>query len=93
MNVHFSTNFLVVGNDYFADRDAGYAAMDKQFARVSEQYVRAKTDAGPIDPIAQVSRQALVEQAVSAFGETQMRESAQAMQTIIDRYEIRTPVA
>ena len=91
MSVHFAPSFLVVGNDYFADRDAGYAAMGKEFDRISEKYTRVKADAGPLDPVARVSRRALVEQAVSSFGGTLMHESPHVMQAIISRYQVPTP--
>ena len=75
MTLHFAPSFLVVGHDYFQDRQKGFKAMDDIFGKTNKNYAISKVPAGPIDPIAQVARQAAVEHSIAAFATHQMREA------------------
>ena len=88
MTLHFASSFLVVGDDYFADRDAGFAAMDKTLGGINERYVRAKA-VGPIDPIERVSRRAAVEHALAQVADVTLRERPEEMQGLLDRLQPR----
>jgi hypothetical protein len=89
MRLHFAPSFLVAGQDYFADRAAGYDAMDALFGSVSEQYVKAKAALGPSDPIERVSRQAQVENVIARFANEQMRVAPDLTRQMIDRLQDR----
>lgn len=92
MTLHFPSSFLVVEKDYFADRDEGYAAMDRILGSINERYVRAKADLGPIDPIERVSRQALVEQALAEIADATVRERPEQMRVVLNRLQPRAPL-
>jgi len=91
MALHFVPSFLVPAADYFADRAAGYAAMDATLGPVSEKYAKARMDLGPIDPVAQVSWQARLDSVTVRLAEEQMRAEPELMSKMIDRLQVRTP--
>jgi hypothetical protein len=78
MALHFAPSFLLVGHDYFQDREKGFKAMDDIFGKTNKDYAISKAPEGPIDPIdpiAQVARQAAVEHSIAAFATHQLREA------------------
>jgi hypothetical protein len=93
MTLHFPSSFLVVEKDYFADRDEGYAAMDRILGSINERYVRAKAALGPIAPIERVSRQALVEQTLAEIADATVRERPEQMRVVLNRLQPRAPLA
>jgi hypothetical protein len=91
MTVHFAPSFLVVGEDYFQDRDKGYKAMDDIFGKTNKDYAIAKAPGGPIDPIAQVSRQAAVEHSLAAFATHQLRAAPERLSAALAGMRERVP--
>ena len=88
--MRFAPSFLTVGGDYFADRDAGFGAMDRSCRKINDHYVRAVT-VGPSDPIEKVARQAAIEKAVNSFVLQQLNESPEATLAVIAQYQIPEP--
>lgn len=90
MTLHFATSFLVAPDDYFTDRDEGYAEMERTYRKVSEKYAKSAV-ARAIDPIARVSQRAQVEKAIGVFAEAQLREHPRQTHALLARLQVRQP--
>ncbi len=88
VRLHFAPSFLVVGSDYFNDRDAGLEAMGKAMKSVSDQYARSKQMLGPRDPVENIKRTALEQaQMETMFAEVAHQSRQQAAQ-LVTRYAV-----
>ena len=86
VNLHFAPSFLVVGREYFDDRQAGFAALEQAVDSIEDRYRLAKLRLGPLEPITRIQRAAEEQElVVNAYNEVAARSPELARQ-LSDRF-------
>ena len=81
MSLHFAPSFLVVEQEYFTDREAGLANMEKAVDSIDDKYRQSKLRLGPRIPVELVQRVAEEEELVrAAFAERAQQSPVLARQ-------------